>query len=275
MTTVFEYLDYRKYLKDVFEERKADDPHLSYRTMAEALGLDGSNFYKILQGRTHLPVRCQSRVLEFLGLSGRPAEYFLLLVAHSRERGARARLEILERARQLHDVARRPLEDRELLFYRDWWVSVVRSLLDVHDGRAIPEEIASSVSPAITPADARAAMELLADLGLIKKTVSGKWKLADAHVTAGGEKKAQAVHAYQRQILQLASESLHRHPKEERDISTLTIPVDENSFQAIAKILRESRRQIQKQAEATSKPTRVMQLAMMLFPVSSPSEVRR
>ena len=95
MRSVFEYLDYRKYFKEAFKERKAVDPKVSYRNLAESLGLDGSNFHKILAGQAHLPARCQSRILDFLGLGNREAEYFRLLVMFARERGAKARMEIL------------------------------------------------------------------------------------------------------------------------------------------------------------------------------------
>lgn len=268
MRPVFEYLDYRKYLKDAFEERRERDPNLSFRKLGEALGLDGSNFHKIVMGRTHLPARCQSRVVEYLGLGGRESEYFLLLLAFARERGAKARTEIIERAKQLQDVSRKPLEDRELQFYRDWWTSVVRLLLEVHEGRADSARLAACVSPAILPQQAQASMDLLVELGLVKKAGSDRWKLAEPHLTAGGETKARAVHAYQRQILELAAESLKRYPSQERDVSTLTVPVDEQSFAAIGDILRECRRQIQKQADSTANPRRVMQLAMAFFPVS-------
>jgi uncharacterized protein (TIGR02147 family) len=268
MRPVFEYLDYRKYLKDAFEERKAREPGLSFRKLGELLGMDGSNFHKIVLGQVHLPVRCQSRVIEYLGLGSREAEYFVLLMAFARERGSKARMEILEKAKLLQDVARKRLEERELLFYRDWWTPVVRLLLEIQEGRAVAGRLAAGVSPSILPQQAQAAMDLLIELGLVKKVGSDRWKLGDLHLTAGGEAQAQAVHAYQRQILELAAESLKRYPRAQRDVSTLNLAVDDQSFAAICDILRECRRQIQKQAETTSNPDRVMQLAMAFFPVS-------
>ena len=272
MRSVFEYLDYRKYLKDVFDERKALDPRISYRKLGELLGIDGSNFHKIVFGQTHLPARCQSRLIKYLGLSSRESEFFLLLLAFARERGAKARMEIIERAKLLQDVERRQLEQREILFYRDWWTSVIRSLIEVNDGCANPAQLARSVSPPILPQQAQTALELLAELGLVKKAGSDRWRLAHPHLTASGEEKARAVHAYQRQILELAANSLQTYPSQQRDVSTLTVPVDEASFAAIGDILRECRRQIQKQADATTKPTRVMQLALAFFPVTSTPE---
>ena len=46
---------------------------------------------------------------------------------------------------------------------------------------------------------------------------SGRFVLTDAHLAAGGELHAQSVRAYQRQVLDLAKESLERFPREARD----------------------------------------------------------
>jgi len=268
MKPVFEYLDYRSYLKDAYEERKNESSFYSYRIMAEAFGLFPSNVFRILHGEGHLPARCQSRALEFLGLSGRSAEYFLLLVAYARERSVKAKGEILEKAMTLRDVARRPLEHRELQYFAHWWTSVVRALLETTDGRAVPAELSRCLLPSVPEADVRASLELLTELGLVKKASSGRLLPSQAHLTAGGPAKAQAVRGFQRQILTLASESLERFPPDDRDVSTLTISLDEGAFREIRELVRECRRQIQKRVEECREPDRVLHLAMAFFPAA-------
>ena len=95
-------------------------------------------------------------------------------------------MEILERTRLLRDVPRQALEERELSFYKDWWTSVVRLLLEVREGRADLAQLAKCVSPPITPAEAQASLDLLLGLGVVKKAGSGRLKLGEAHLTAGG-----------------------------------------------------------------------------------------
>ncbi|MBK9577896.1 MAG: TIGR02147 family protein [Fibrobacterota bacterium] len=273
MRAVFEYLDYRELLKDAYEERKIVSPLFSYRMLAEMFGLDTSNTFRILQAEAQLPARCQSRAIEFLGLSGRGAEYFLLLIAYARERNGKARAEILEKAISLRDVARRRLVDQELSYYKDWWVVAVRSMLEVVDGQVWPPEIALRLQPNIPEKDVNLALELLLELGLIKKQDTGRFILSEAHLTAGGEEKTQAIRQFQRQILSLASEALERFSRDQRDISTLTFAVDELAFVEIRGMLRETRRQIQKRIEDTKRPDRVIQLVQALFPLAPAVEV--
>jgi uncharacterized protein (TIGR02147 family) len=269
MKPVFDYLEYRDYLKDSFDERKSEDPFFSYRILAGMLGLDTSNMFRILHGEAHLPARCQPSALDFLGLSGRSAEYFILLIGYARERGAKAKKEILEKALSLRDVARRQLEEEQMAsYFGDWWVVAVRSLLEVLDGRSNPAEIARRLAPNVPEEEVARALQILKDLGLVKKASSDRLVLAEAHVTAGGELKTKAVRQFQKQILSLASESLERFPRESRDVSTLTLAVDSKAFEEIREILRECRRQIQKRVEDAKKPDRVMQLSMAFFPVA-------
>jgi uncharacterized protein (TIGR02147 family) len=272
MHPIFEYLDYRDLLKDAFEQRKAERPLYGYRMMAEELGQDTSNVFRILQKDAHLPARCQSRAIEFLGLSGRSAEFFVLLIAYARERDAEARQEILEKAMALRDVESRQLAAKESAYFRDWWVVAVRSLLEVVEGRSQASLLGSRLRPQVTESDVEKALELLLELGLVRKASSGRLFLSDAHLNAGGDAMTQAVRGFQRQILALASESLERFPKEQRDVSTLTFAVNSSTFSEIREMLREFRQQLQKRVEDSPLPDRVMQLSIAFFPLAPAPE---
>ena len=269
MRPIFEYLDYRDLLKDAFEDRKMSDASFTYKKMAEVLGLHTSNIFRVIQKETHLPARCQSRAIEFLGLIDRNASYFLLLVGYARERSGKARQEILEKALALRDVNRVDLGEKELAYFRDWWLVAVRGVLEVVDGRANPAEIARILHPKVTETQVTAALDLLLELGLVKKGSSGRLVVREPHLgVAPSAEKVHAVRRYQRQILTLASESVERFPPEVRDVTTLTMAVDRHTFNHVREALRECRLQIQKSSEEAETPDRVMQLVMAYFPLT-------
>ena len=274
MKPVFEYIDYRELLKEAYDERKAALPLFSYRMMAESLEIDGSYLFRILQKELHLPARCLPRAVELLKLTGRSAEYFQLMVAYARERKASARSDILEKALNLRDVERFHLDGGTLPFFRDWWVVAVRCLLEVLDGRANPREISERLQPPVSEAQAMEALDLLQNLGLVKKADSGRLVPAQVHLTADGEDRRMAVQEFQKKILALAGESVDRFSRDRRDISTLSLAVDGLAFSEIREMLRECRRQIQKRVEETRHPDRVMQLAMAFFPLAPELEKR-
>jgi len=273
MRPIFEYLEYRDILRDAFEERKAADPRYGYRVMADSFGLHTSNIYRVLRKQSHLPARCQSRAVEFLGLTDRTAAYFVQLIAYSRERKSSARLDILEKALALRDVTPRRLEDRELAYYGDWWVPAIRSLLELVEGRTNLAELSRMLVPSVPEIEIARALDLLRELGLVKRASSGRLLLGELHVSARvGPDRVAAVRGYQRQVLALASESLERHAPSTRDVSTLVVALDETSFAEARHLVRECRRLVQKCADDTKHPDRVMQVAMALFPLARGGE---
>ena len=275
MDVGFDYDDYRDVLKAVFERRKESSPQFSYKALAEILGIDPAGTFRVLNKERHLPARCVSRAIDFLGLTGRSAEYFVLMTSYGRERRKVARQEILDKARELRDVPRRRLEEDELSFLRDWWVVAVRCAVEVLEGRAIPEEIASRITPSVRIEDVRTALDLLVSLGIAKKAQGGTLRIVDQHLTVDGRIGRLAVAEFQRKILELAAESVERFPREIRDISTLTVTVDEDAFGDIREILKDCRRRIQARVGDVARPDRALQVAFSIFPLMPASKAGR
>jgi uncharacterized protein (TIGR02147 family) len=267
-TTLEESNDYRDMLRSYYERRKSDMPLYSYRMMGQKMNLDASQLFRILQKEQHLPTRCVPIAKEMLGLQGRSAEHFELLMAASRSRSSAKRKEFLDKAFALRDVQRRNLEDKELEFLGHWYHAAIRSLIEVSRGQAEPRELAARLVPPITEPMAVDSLRLLKDIGLIKKQPSGRFSLAETHITASGPEKARAVHSFQKQLLDLAADSLTNIPKTHRDISTLTLSVDADCFEDLRGMLQEFRRLVQKRVEECSNPDRVMQLTLAFHPLA-------
>lgn len=269
MKSVFEYVDYRHFLQDFFEARKSENHQYSYREFAESLQIDTSNLHKILHSKAHLPARCLPFATSYLGLVGRSTEYFMLLVNSAKERRHSARMEILEHATALREVACRPIDEHLLeRYFGDWWVVAIRSLLEVVDGRASPQDLSRRLVPQVDPADVSQALEALLALGMVRKAASDRLVPADAHITTSKEIRTRAVKHYQERIFSLASESVQRFDASERDISTITMSIDAEAFSRIQDVLKECRRQIQIEVDDAKKPDRVMQLCMAFFPLA-------
>jgi uncharacterized protein (TIGR02147 family) len=65
MVNVFDFIDYREYLKAYFEDRKASDPKFSHRWLAGRLDLSTSNFILlVMQGKRNLNAGLCLRISE-------------------------------------------------------------------------------------------------------------------------------------------------------------------------------------------------------------------
>lgn len=268
MVTFSDIADYRDFLKDYYERRKAEMPFYSYRMMGDKLGLDSSYLYRVLQKKQHLPAHALQAAKEILALSGREAEYFDLLFSAAVSKDKAKKEELMAKALSLRDVERHSLQAAELKLLENWWIPAVRAYLDLNGGVVNVKQIAKDICPPITEDQVNEAIEILKEVGLVKKLASGRLALTDAHLTVGGPEKAQAIRKFQRQVLALASDSLDNVPVTERNVSTLTLSVDQSCFEDLGEMLREFRRLVQKRVDEAKNSDRVMQLSMAFYPVA-------
>ena len=114
MAEIFDYDDYRDMIKDYYLEHKKHNSLYSFSTLGKTLGLDSSHAYYIVQKKRNLPVHAVPAAKKMLGLDGRGASYFDLLMVASRTKSEKTKAEILQKAFQLRDVKRHMLKDNEL-----------------------------------------------------------------------------------------------------------------------------------------------------------------
>ena len=68
--------------------------------------------------------------------------------------------------------------------------------------------------------------------------------------------------------MQIGARSLNTIAPADRDISTLTMAVDQQGFEDIKAMIQEFRKDVQIRVDKCGKPTRVLQMNLALFPVA-------
>ena len=150
----------------------------------------------------------------------------------------------------------------------DWWTPVIRALIEVNQGKVDVKTIAEWLEPAIGEEKVQESVDLLRDLGFIQDLGNGRVKIADSHINISGEDKTQAIRAFQAAVMQIGARSLQTIAPEDRDISTLTMAVDQQGFEEIKSMIQEFRKDVQIRVDKCGKPTRVLQMNLALFPVA-------
>ena len=276
--TLFETLDYREYLKTYYEERKAEKNYFSYKVFANAVGMDQSFLAKILVGHMHLPPEKIGAFSQYLNLYGTEKSYFEALV-HFGRAGTAAEAKIwFEKLQSLRPPQYRILSVEQLQYFAPWYTPVVRALVGcIEQGDA--QKIAQSISPAITKQEAESALETLHRLDMLEDEGNGKLRLREPHVGSGrapglvgGEPSALLLRDYHRQILHIAERSLEYVPSQDRDISSLTVALDDAATEDIRVMTREFRKAIQKRIDQVTEANRVYHINIQIIPVTHPSE---
>jgi uncharacterized protein (TIGR02147 family) len=267
---VFEYTNYRSFLRDLYDFEKAAQKKFSFRYFSKQAGFSSPNFLKlVIEGKRNLSVESIERFAKALKLTREEAPFFRALVlfnqaATAEERGLWAE-EILKSKlyRKLH-----PLHAAQYSYYSQWYNVAVRELMGLPSFKEDPEWIARTLSPAITVQQAREAIAALIELGLAHRGPDGVLKRTDAVLTTGDEVSSSSVTQYHHQMLGKAAEAIDKVPGAERDISAITITVSPERAKEIKALIQRTRKEILALADQDQNPARVMSLCIQFFPLS-------
>lgn len=271
MINLFEYLNYRDFLKDAYEERHSQEWRFSHRYIAEKAGIDGSMFNKILQGKRNLTSRLVSVFADLFCSDDREKQYFSDMVSfnqaktHSESRQYLEKL-VATKECKVEEVARDQFE-----YFDHWYHAVIRELITIYPYVGDDAALGLMVRPPISASQVKASVALLERLSMIKKNPeTGFYEQTQGLISSGSESYSTAVNSYIQQNLDVATTAIDRFDREERNLSTLAFGCDEATYSELVEMVRRFRREVLAKVSQCQKPNRVFQLGMQLFPLSDP-----
>ena len=186
---ILEYDDYRGYLRDRYEHDKSSRPRFSYRAFSEAAGFRSPNFLQlVIEGKRNLSARSIDKFSSALKLNKKEAEYFRCLVLLNQSRTTEEKTfyaDHLMRSRRFQQI--RPLLQNQYACYADWYNLPIRESVLLPGFEEDPDWIAREMVPPISPRQAGKAVELLLELGLLKRDDSGHLVQAEALLSTGDQ----------------------------------------------------------------------------------------
>jgi len=269
---VLEYLDYRDFLRDWFVESKKQNRVTSYRYLGQKTGLDPAWLVRVFQKEGHLNEESIPTFQKLFAFDERRSEYFRILHRFCKSKSPDDQREHFQRLMELREMEARKLDSPELTYFGSWSTAALRALIGITQNTSDIQLVASRLSPSISASEAADALELLRKLNLVEPDGHGGWNITDRIVTTGNEVQSHAVRHYHRNILALAEQSLERHPPESRDISSVTLTIDEEDIPEIKERVAEFRRGLLQFARASENANRVYNLSISLFPLSASHE---
>ena len=269
MIDIFDYFNYRKLLKDLYNARKAANPLFSYRLIGSKVGFSSAGFFtKILQGKANISLKIALEFAKLFKLKKHELHYFEMLVQFNQAKSHDEKKYFFEKLISMKQVKGKNLVPEQYELFSRWYYVVIRELIDFHPFYGDYKELASMVVPAIKEAEAKKAIMTLEKLGLIAKNPDGYYEHTDAIISTGDEWKSIAVQNFQTETAELAKHAILNIPKQERDISTLTVSISSKTLESIRERLKKLRRELLELARADGFADRVHQINIHVFPVS-------
>lgn len=267
---IFEYQDYRQFLRDFYSAQKAKSRAFSHRSFCKRAGLSSSNYLSlVMKGERDLSSEMAPRFAKACGLAKREADFFCDLVAYGQAKTTDEKQrwhERLARFRKFREAHR--LVGEQTAYHANWYMPALRELATLAAFREDPQWIAAALEPPISERQASEALDTLQKLGLLLRDAGGKLRQAQALVTTGPGPLGHQIFVYHHGMLDLAKRALDHLPREQRDISSLTLCVAESTLPILKERVREFRRELLQLAELEANPERVVQLNFQMFPLS-------
>ncbi len=272
MVNIFEYYDYHKFLRDIYEERKREDSRFSFRFIGNRVGIDAGYLVKVLNGQKNVAAESVPKFCVFLKFNKRQADYLELLVLFGKAKSDSEIKYYFEKLLSYVEFKSSRVDVDKYEFYRKWYYTAVRELIGFHGFSGDYSGLGKMVVPAITPGEAKKAVSLLDRLGFIRKKDDCSYELASRFITTGEAWSSIAIRTFQEETILLAKEAINRIPKDERDISTLTVSLSRKSFDELREKLKIFRREVLEIAQNEAEANRSYHLNLALFPITKRNE---
>ena len=267
---VFDYLDYRAFLKDMFLYRKEQVRHFSYRFFSRKSGFKSPNFLKLVaEGKRNLTRDSIPKIARGFDLKKQEKDFFEYLVLMNQAASHEDKNRFYRKMMNLKGYRSiRTLEKALYDYFSNWYIPVVRELLMLEDRRQTAARVAPLLNPPITVPEAESAIASLEKLALIRKDASGKWEPIDRNLTTGPEIKSLVIANFHREMIRLAGESLERYPAKERDITGLVLSVRKDRMDEIKQKTAAFRKELLELASGEEDPDQVVQVNIQVFPLT-------
>jgi uncharacterized protein (TIGR02147 family) len=262
---VFEYLDYRQFLRDHIAHLKAQKKY-SARSFARKAGFKNSNFINlIIKGERNLTRASLKKLAQAFEFKTSEVSYLERLLQFSRAKTAEEQNGILQdlfkssRKSELREVAEAQYE-----YFSNWVIlAAFVALSSDWKYKSIKEQAEDF---GISPRDMEKGFETLEKLKLIKKR-AGVFHPTNETIKTPREMQSVSVQNYHQQMIQKAVESMKERKRHERHFGSLSVTLSQEEYQEATARLFEFKEEMLASFGQSNSPDRVYQLNFQLFPL--------
>ncbi len=264
------YLDYRQYLKDLYQQvKKAMPTSYSYIKFAVDLGYSATTvIHQIIQSKRNLTTKAGRELIKTLKLVGDQRQYFLHLINYNNSKNNEEREKLFQNLLGLKNRSLDLEEDKDQFeFYSEWYHPVIREMVALEGFKPDPFWIAKTIVPNIRPEQVKKSLLLLERLNFIthdKKKNS--YKLVNQNIVSPREMHSMVVVRYHQRLVELGKESLTRIDAEKRDVSALTIQLSEENVAEIKKLIHKFHQDVLAVESKTKPGDQIYQINIQTFP---------
>jgi transcriptional regulator with XRE-family HTH domain len=249
-------LTFRGWLEREYLRRRERNPSYSIRAFSAYLNLAPATVSQLLSGKRKPSAKFVRKLL--LRLEATPEEQTSILLSIDKKALAVAAVPLRQEAYPI-------IASEVFRLIADWWHYAILELSATVDFKSEPAWIANRLG--ISVIETQQAIDRLMSLELMEKK-NGKLVRTETFVTNYEEgMTSAALKQLQRHVIGKALAAVDETPSEEKDITSMTMAIDEKKLPQAKEMIKKFRRELSQFME-TGKQTRVYNLGVQLYPVS-------
>lgn len=268
---VCDFADYKDFFRQVYSAAKKEKPKYTYIAFTEELGLGQSNLMNlIVNGQRRLSRKNALIVIKALSLVLEKRRYLLRLVELDNSRNMDKREKIVSK---IIEIKSETLDDTkardQMRFYSHWLHALVFEIIGLKDSPATPEAIAEALIPHAAADEVQRSLNLLESLGLIEKTGENEaYQKIQSHFIMDENIRGVGPLAFHSKMIDLAKDALTRIHEDEREISSITMAMPEQSIATLRKLVEEFQNKVLELSEQFKESDTVYQVNFQVFPLT-------
>ena len=271
MKSVYEFIDYRKFLEYYYAEKKKTSRHFSYRFFAQKTGINSPSFLKhVMDGKRNLTAPAIEKFGTALKLNKKEMVYFRHLVRFNQAKTSHEKQEHYAVLRSMSEAVKESvLKSSQFDYFDKWYTVVIRELICLYNFKGNYTLLAKAIQPAITASEAKKAVKLLLKLKLVKQKKNGTFVQSNKALVVDDTITSMAVRSFIETMLERAKSALHSFEKSERHISGVTLGISQATYEVLAAEIDAFKDRVKTIVNRDEHSSRVYQMNISLFPTST------
>jgi len=273
MNPIYDYLDYRRFLKDRFLELKNKNSLFSYRSFNRLAGVKSSGFLKlVIDKKRNLADNGIRMISRGLKLNEHERKYFEILVKFNQAKTNEEKdYHFQELSKKKKFISAKPMTVAQYHLLSNWYCVAILELIraETRELKNI-DWISQHLNPLVELREIKKGVEILKQLGLLYERKNGQLIRREGMLTTEDEVNSISAANFHVQMSQLAGRAVMQEQSGEREFSTLTIITSEKSFQRAKQEIQRFRKSLHSILEQEKDGTKkiVAHLNLQLFKLS-------
>jgi uncharacterized protein (TIGR02147 family) len=270
--SVFDFTDYRNFLKSYLQRTREKKKEFSLRLWARKLNLNGpSNLSMILTGSRHPGGDFTDRLIDYFRFSQQEEKYFKGLIKLAKATGDSEKTALLfKELKKLHPKKEFRLLDADVFdVMANWYYFAIRELVATKSFKEDHSWISKRLQGKVSVIEVKRALEKMLEFNILKRSgKNGKFMQTEEEITTSTDIVSEALKQFHYQMMTLAQESLRKIPLEMREITGVTLNVNPSKLEQAKKLIREFRMSFSKIIGEENSGEEVFQLNIQFFPLT-------